>query len=115
MFGNWLNGVAKKDKGHIRVGVCALLWVVWTVRNDVIFNGKCFPSFMQIIPLATYWIHMWSYLQPEDVRKDMEWVQPFGDGSLGFIGVLRGDSHEDLVAPSALVHFSLACFCRDFK
>jgi hypothetical protein len=26
LFGNWLNGVAKKDKGLIRVGVCALLW-----------------------------------------------------------------------------------------
>jgi hypothetical protein len=72
MFGNWLNGVAKKDKGHIRVGVCALLWAIWTVRNDVIFNRKSFPSFLQVIPLATHWIHTWSYLQPEDVHQDMD-------------------------------------------
>jgi hypothetical protein len=36
LFGNWLNGVAKKDKGHIKVGVCALLWTIWIVRNDFI-------------------------------------------------------------------------------
>jgi hypothetical protein len=29
LFGNWLNGVAKKDKGHIRAGMCALLWAIW--------------------------------------------------------------------------------------
>jgi hypothetical protein len=45
LFANWLNRVAKKDKGHIRVGVCALIWVVWNVRNDFIFNKKLFrPS-----------------------------------------------------------------------
>jgi hypothetical protein len=71
-FGNWLNGVPKKDKEHIRVGVCALFWAIWTVRNDFIFNKKNFPSFMQVIPLAIHWIHAWSYLQPEDVRKDMD-------------------------------------------
>jgi hypothetical protein len=40
LFGCWLNGVAKRDKGHIRVGVCALLWVVWKVQNDFVFNKK---------------------------------------------------------------------------
>jgi cellulose synthase/poly-beta-1,6-N-acetylglucosamine synthase-like glycosyltransferase len=72
LFGNWLNGVAKKDKGRIRVGVCALIWAVWNVRNDFIFNKKTFPSFMQVIPLATHWIHMWSFLQPEEDRPAMD-------------------------------------------
>jgi hypothetical protein len=58
LFGNWLNGVQKKDKGHIRVGVCALFWAIWNVRNDFIFNKKSFPSFLQVIPLVTHWIHM---------------------------------------------------------
>jgi hypothetical protein len=40
LFGNWLNEVAKKDKIRIRVGVCALIWAVWNVRNDFIFNKK---------------------------------------------------------------------------
>jgi hypothetical protein len=35
LFGNLLNGVAKKDKGHIRVGVCSLLWAICKVHNDL--------------------------------------------------------------------------------
>jgi hypothetical protein len=72
LFGNWLNGVAKKDKEHIRVGVCALLWAIWNVRNDFTFNKRSYPSFLQVIPLVTHWIHMWSYLQPEEQRRDMD-------------------------------------------
>jgi hypothetical protein len=72
LFGNWLNGVDKKSKTHIRVGVCALLWAIWNVRNDCIFNKTKFPSFLQVIPMATHWIHMWSYLRPEEERLAMD-------------------------------------------
>jgi hypothetical protein len=40
MFGNWLNGVNKKDKTRIRIGICALMWAIWNYSNDIIFN-KC--------------------------------------------------------------------------
>jgi hypothetical protein len=39
LFGNWLVGVSKKDKVQIRVGACALLWAIWNIRNDYIFNN----------------------------------------------------------------------------
>jgi hypothetical protein len=71
LFGNWLKGVDRKDKGRIRVGARALLWAIWNVRNDFVFNKSKFPSFLQVIPLATHWIHMWSYLQTEEERKAM--------------------------------------------
>jgi hypothetical protein len=54
LFGNWLVGVNKKEKAHIRVGVCALLWAMWNVRNDYFFNKAKSNSFMQVIPLATH-------------------------------------------------------------
>jgi uncharacterized C2H2 Zn-finger protein len=38
MFGNWLNGIDKKPKARIRVGVCGLLWAIWSCRCDMIFN-----------------------------------------------------------------------------
>jgi hypothetical protein len=38
LFGNWLNGLDKKTKARIRVGVCALLWAIWNCRNDIVFN-----------------------------------------------------------------------------
>jgi hypothetical protein len=38
LFGNWLSGIAKIDLVQIRVGVCAIIWAIWNVRNDIIFN-----------------------------------------------------------------------------
>jgi hypothetical protein len=72
LFGSWLNGVQKDNKAHIRVGVCAILWAMWNVRNDFVFNEKLNPSFMQVILLAMHWIHMWSYLWREECRLDID-------------------------------------------
>ena len=72
MFGNWLDGVEKDLKAQIRVGACALLWAIWNTRNDFVFNKSKTNSFLQVIPRATHWIRMWSYLQPEELRQDMD-------------------------------------------
>jgi hypothetical protein len=56
LFGNWLEGVEKKERAQIQVGVCALLWAIWHVCNDYIINRAKPNSFMQVIPLATHWI-----------------------------------------------------------
>jgi hypothetical protein len=72
LFGTWLNGISKSEKVNIRVGVCALIWMIWHVRNEFIFNESKFPSFLQVIPLAIHWIHMWSFLQPVEQRRDMD-------------------------------------------
>jgi hypothetical protein len=64
--------VNKKEMEQIRVGACAFLWAVWNMRNDYIFNKAKQNSFMQVIPLATHWIHMWSSLQPMDKRQEMD-------------------------------------------
>ena len=81
LFGNWLSGVTKKDKSNIRVGVCALLWAIWHVRNDIIFNNSKVSSFLQVIPLATHWIRTWSFLQPLERRQDMD----FGSNRLELV------------------------------
>jgi hypothetical protein len=47
IFGNWLNGIVKKTKARIRVGVCALVWAIWNCRNDVVFNRVQKPNFLQ--------------------------------------------------------------------
>jgi hypothetical protein len=65
-FGNWLVGVSKHERAYIRVGACALVWAIWKVRNDYIFNNAKSTSFMQVIPLASHWIRMWSCLQPPE-------------------------------------------------
>jgi hypothetical protein len=72
MFGNWLDGVVKSEKINIRVGVCAIITAIWHVRNEFIFNKSCLPTFLQVIPLAIHWIHMCSYLRPEEQRRYMD-------------------------------------------
>jgi hypothetical protein len=54
IFVNWLVGVSKIEKAHIRVGACALLWAIWRIRNDYIFNNAKSTSLMQVIPMATH-------------------------------------------------------------
>ena len=72
LFGSWLNGVDKRVKHQIRVGICALLWAMWHVRNDLTFNKTKNASFLQVIPLATHWTRTWLCLQPEAQRQDMD-------------------------------------------
>jgi hypothetical protein len=72
LFGNWLNGIIKSEKVNIRVGICALIWTIWHVRNEFIFNKSKFPSFLQVIPLAIHWIYMWFFLRPVEQRRDID-------------------------------------------
>jgi hypothetical protein len=34
IFRNWLNGIDKTTKARIRVGVCAIFWIIWNCQND---------------------------------------------------------------------------------
>jgi hypothetical protein len=72
LFGNWLKGIPKKEVMQIRVGVCAIVWTMWNVRNNFIFNNPKSLTFLQIIPMAIHWIRTWSYLQPVEGRQDMD-------------------------------------------
>jgi hypothetical protein len=71
LFGNWLAGVSEKEKAQIRVGACAMLWALWNVRNDYIFNRAKQNSFMQVIPLAAHWIRTWSLIQSTNKQEAM--------------------------------------------
>jgi hypothetical protein len=54
MFRNWLNIVAQKDKDHIRVDACTLLWIYRKCEMTLSLTKKKIPSFMQAIPLTTH-------------------------------------------------------------
>jgi hypothetical protein len=73
LFGNWLSGIAKKDLVQIRVGVCAVLWAIWNMRNDTVFNKPTKQPFLQVLPMVIHWIRTWSYLQSEEQRDVMEY------------------------------------------
>jgi hypothetical protein len=72
LFGNWLNGIPRKELIQIRVGVCVVIWTMWNTRNDLIFNKRKSTSFLQVIPMVAHWIRTWSYLQQEEQRAKMD-------------------------------------------
>jgi hypothetical protein len=84
-FGNWLKGISTKDLIQIRLGVCAMVLAIWNTRNHFVFNKpkKLFPAgYPHGYPLDSYVV-----LSPirGAVGSDEFWVQPFEDGSSGFI------------------------------
>jgi hypothetical protein len=57
VFGNWLVGTPKKYLVIIRVGVYDVLWAMWNVRNDFIFNklkNQLFASYSYGYALDPY-------------------------------------------------------------
>jgi hypothetical protein len=89
LFGNWLNGIFKLEKVNIKVGICALMWSIWYVRNEFIFNKSKFPSFLQVIPLTTHWIHVVFSPVGGATSGHGYWVQPFGNGCSGYLQPIR--------------------------
>ena len=72
MFGSWLNGIDRKTKARIQIGVAAFLWAIWNSRNDVVFNKQTNIHFLQVVNKAVYSIQTWSFLLPADQRGLMD-------------------------------------------
>ena len=71
LFGTWLTGIEPELARHIRVGVCALLWTIWTCRNDLVFNRTSCIHFLQVIFRATAVIRSWSLLTPMEAMEHL--------------------------------------------
>jgi hypothetical protein len=52
--------------------VCFGLGFVELYRNDTVFNKGRNANFLQVIHMATHWIHEWSYLLPEAQQAHMD-------------------------------------------
>jgi hypothetical protein len=87
LFGNWLLRLGKNIKSQIRVSICPLLWAIWHVCDDFIFNKLKNASFLQVITaLKPYMVMSPAGGAPLEYRF---WVKPLGDGCNGFIQPVR--------------------------
>ena len=71
MFGNWLNGIDKKTKAKIRIGISALCWSIWKCRNNFVFNHTRSLNFLQVIHMVAHWIQLWAFLLPADQQEHL--------------------------------------------
>jgi hypothetical protein len=72
MFGNWLNGVDKKAKDRIRIGVSALCWSIWRCRNNIVFNNSTTFNIMQVVHMILHLVQQWALLLPQDQQAFMD-------------------------------------------
>jgi len=98
MFGNWLNGIDKKTKARICIGVCAIVWAIWNCQNDVVFNRVATPNFLQVIHRASSSIHMWLFLLPADQRGR------FDTGCNRMMAVVRAIYNQGGWQPTRRIH-----------
>jgi hypothetical protein len=56
LYTDWMNGVENRYKKLILVGAAALCWILWTSRNDMIFDNSLAKIYMQILFRETYWL-----------------------------------------------------------
>jgi hypothetical protein len=57
VFNGWANGLWKQVKSLLLVGVATLCWVLWTSRNDMMFDNAPIKTYMLVLFRVTYWLH----------------------------------------------------------
>ena len=63
LFGGWLRSFYKRRKGLIIVGIDAVLWAIWKVRNEICFENKTIHDPFVLMHRVTQLINSWAILQ----------------------------------------------------
>jgi hypothetical protein len=45
------------------IGAAALIWAIWTSRNDIVFDNTPIKTYMQVLFRRTHWLRLWVKLQ----------------------------------------------------
>jgi hypothetical protein len=56
LFNGCATGLGKYFKNLVLVGVTALCWALWTIRNDTVFDNAPIKTYMQVLFQGTYWL-----------------------------------------------------------
>jgi hypothetical protein len=65
LLNGWANGLGKQFKELVLVGA-TLCWVLWTSKNDMMFDNSTSKTFMQILYQGKYWLRQWGQLQKHE-------------------------------------------------
>jgi hypothetical protein len=85
MFRNWLNGIAKKKIKAILELVCTLYYGLYGLSVIFLSLTKKCSIILHVIPLLTHWASVVLPAASGGPLGHGYWVQPFGDGSTGFL------------------------------
>jgi hypothetical protein len=104
LFGHWLDGIDKKDKVQIQVGILLLFWSIWNVGNDFAFKKARASSSWRLF----LWAHIKSYvaISPNNATCGYE----FFFATIGMIAYIK--TNGCVYAFGILRHFCMIFFRR---
>jgi hypothetical protein len=56
LFEDWENAGGYKNKKLMLTGAAALIWAMWTSRNDSVFANSPIKTYMLVLFRGTYWL-----------------------------------------------------------
>ena len=71
LLDKWILQFDKKTSKLLMVGVCALLWAIWRIRNKLIFEGVRITDPCAPVAMLTMWLSDWVILQRNQENQDM--------------------------------------------
>nr|TKV97117.1 hypothetical protein SEVIR_9G474400v2 [Setaria viridis] len=71
-FWVWCDCYLPRVKYAHMVGLSAVYWVLWRVRNSVCFDKKQVKSPFEIVCLASSFITYWAGLQKQEAKMNLE-------------------------------------------
>jgi hypothetical protein len=63
LFNDWATTGGLKNHKLCLIGAAALIWALWTSRNDLVFDNSPTKTYMQVLFQGTYWLSLWAHLQ----------------------------------------------------
>lgn len=75
LWTDWISRFGKEKRKKLCVGIFALLWSIWTCRNDICFERRRIIDPFVILYKTYQLIESWSILQKnEESLKEMKWA-----------------------------------------
>lgn len=70
LFGVWLLSYGKGMKTLMVVGVAAIFWAIWKVRNTACFENKLPNDPIDVVFLTCHWIESWVVMQKLEANRE---------------------------------------------
>jgi hypothetical protein len=63
LFHIWASAGGIKNWKLLLTVVAALIWALWTSRNDLVFDNSPTKTYMHVLFRGPYWLHQWAQLR----------------------------------------------------
>jgi hypothetical protein len=70
-FNDWASSMGCNMRKLLLLGAAALIWTIWTSRNDIAFDNIPTKAYMQVLFHRTHWLCLWAQLQRHEVDSSM--------------------------------------------